>query len=118
MTYLNIIATLFLIVLIGIFFQMANCIDLIRALLHQMKPSEGVVWDVDAKFGAVTLADTLLRKIQDLERQQFALEKILGKLDEIKGFNELTPEQKHEIFAAKNSLREIRSVSSAKSSSS
>lgn len=117
MTYLNIIATLLLLVLIGIAFQISDCINLLRTLLWQIKPSDAVVGDVDVKWGAVTLADTLLRKIRDLERQQFIHEEILGKLNEIQGFNELTPEQKDEIYAAKNRLQEIRSTLTPRSTS-
>lgn len=102
MTYLNIISTLLLIVLIGISFQMVSCIDLMRALLRQIKPSDEVILDVDAKWGSITLADTLLRKIRDLERQQFTLDVISEKLEELNGFNQLSPEQKERIFELKN----------------
>lgn len=106
MTYLNIISTLILIVLIGISFQMVSCIDLMRALLRQIKPSDEVILDVDAKWGSkwgsITLADTLLRKIRDLERQQFTLDVISEKLEELNGFNQLSPEQKERIFELKN----------------
>ena len=101
MTYLNIISTLLLIVLIGISFQVASCIDLMRALLRQIKPSDEVILDVDTKWGAITLADTLLRKIRDLERQQFTLNVISEKLEELHDFIQLSPEQKDRIFELK-----------------
>lgn len=108
MTYLNIISTLMLIALIGIAFQMASCIDLMRALLRQIKPSNEVTSDADVKWGATTLADTLLRKIRDLERQQFTLKEILEKLEEIQEFNVLSPEQKQEIYACKALAHKLR----------
>lgn len=108
MTYLNIISTLLLIVLFGISFQMASCIDLMRALLRQIEPSNEVTSDVDVKWGATTLADILLRKIRDLERQQFTLKEIFEKLEEIQEFNELSPEQKHEIYACKGLTHKLR----------
>ena len=112
MTYLNIISTLLLIALIWIAFQMASHIDLMRVLLHQIKPSNEVTSDMDVKWGATTLADTLLRKIRDLERQQFTLKEILEKLEEIQEFNELSPEQKHEIYAVKGITHKLRQSNS------
>ena len=114
MTYLNIISTLLLIVLIGISFQMVSCIDLIRALLRQIKPSDEVILDVDAKWGSITLADTLLRKIRDLERQQFTLDVISEKLEELTDFNQLSPEQKERIIEMKNLAEKLKTAKPSK----
>lgn len=110
MTSLNIISTLLLIVLIGISFQVVSCIDLMRALLRQIKPSDEVILDVDTKWGAITLADILLRKIRDLERQQFTLNVISEKLEELHDFNLLSPEQKERIFELKNLAEMLKSA--------
>jgi hypothetical protein len=114
MTYLNIISTLLLIVLIGISFQMVSCIDLMRDLLRQIKPSDEVILDVDAKWGSITLADTLLRKIRDLERQQFTLDVISEKLEELNDFNQLSPEQKERIFELKNLSEMLKTAKPSK----
>jgi len=110
MTYLNIVATLLLLVLIGIAIQISDCINLLRTLLRQITPSDAVVGDVDVKWGAVTLADTLLRKIRDIERQQFILSELRKKVEEIHDFNQLSPEQKKRIYVLKNLSETLKST--------
>jgi hypothetical protein len=110
MTYLNIIATLLLLVLIGIAIQISDCINLLRILVRQITPSDAVVGDVDVKRGAVTLADTLIRKIRDIERQQFILSELQKKVEEIHDFNQLSPEQKKRINAFKNLSETLKST--------
>ncbi|WP_341685742.1 hypothetical protein [Limnohabitans sp.] len=80
-----------------------------RALLHEIKPSEKVISDVDVKWGAITLADTLLRKIRDLERQQFTLSEMNQKLEELNEFNQLSPEQKNRISSLKDLAEKLKS---------
>lgn len=109
MTYLNIISTLLLIVLIWISIQIAGSIHLMRALLHEIKPGEKVISDVDVKWGAITLADSLLRKIRDLERQQFTLSEMNQKLEELNEFNQLSPEQKNRISSLKDLAEKLKS---------
>jgi hypothetical protein len=109
MTYLNIISTLLLIVLIWISIQTAGSIRLMRTLLHEIKPSDKVTSDVDVKWGAITLADTLLRKIRDLERQQFTLSEINQKLEELNEFNQLSAEQKNRINSVKDLAEKLKS---------
>lgn len=109
MTYLNIISTLLLIVLIWISIQIARIIHLMRTLLHEIKPSDNVISDVDVKWGVITLADTLLRKIRDIERQQFTLSEINQKLEEMNEFNQLSPEQKNRINSLKDLAEKLKS---------
>lgn len=112
MSYINIILTLIFIAVAMVAFLLSGCMDILRSLYQQLKPSEGVVLDVDAKWEAKTLADVLLRKIRDLERQQFALKDILEKLEEMQGFQELAPLQKQEIYAAKGILSKVKAKNS------
>lgn len=111
MTYLGIVVTLTLVVLIFMALQISTLVSLLRALYIEMKPSVEALATAETQCGNDTFADKVLLKMHDLDRQKFMLKQINETLDEIKDFNQLSPGQKDKINALKDSLEQIREAS-------